>query len=61
MSLSITGNTFEIDAIPTSVQRTAPMTDLAQLVADSWPQGESADEINTFVAQQRAEDRARDL
>jgi hypothetical protein len=51
----------ETDAIPASVKRTDPITDLAQLVADFWPPDETADEINAYVALQRAEDRARDL
>lgn len=45
------------DAIPQSVKRTAPVTDLSQLAADFWPQDESAEDINTFIAQQRLEDR----
>jgi uncharacterized protein (DUF2384 family) len=51
----------EIDAIPPHIQRTAPVTDLAQLAADFWPEDESADDINTYIAQQRREDRTRDL
>jgi hypothetical protein len=48
----------EPDAIPVNVKRTTPVTDLSQLVADFWPEDETADAINAFVAQQRAEDRA---
>jgi hypothetical protein len=51
----------DADAIPESVKRTAPITDLAQLAADFWPEDESADDINTYIAQQRREDRMRDL
>lgn len=51
----------EADAIPQSVKRTAPVTDLGQLAADFWPEDESADEINAYIAQQRREDRMRDL
>ncbi len=51
----------EADTIPHDVKRTAPITDLAQLAADFWPEDESADEINAYIAQQRREDRMRDL
>jgi len=48
------------DAIPQHVRRTSPITDLAQLAADFWPEDESADDINNYIAQQRREDRTRD-
>lgn len=48
------------DTIPHDVRRTAPVTDLAQLVADFWPEDESADDINDYIAQQRREDRLRE-
>ena len=51
----------EPDAIPSSVKRTAPVADLGQLAADFWPEDESADDINDYIAQQRREDRMRDL
>ncbi len=51
----------ESDAIPPHVKRTAPVTDLAQLAADFWPEDESADDINDYIAQQRREDRMKDL
>jgi hypothetical protein len=51
----------ETDAIPQYVKRTAPVADLAQFAADFWPEDESADEINAYIAQQRREDRLRDL
>jgi hypothetical protein len=51
----------EAGAIPHDVKRTAPVTDLAQLAADFWPEDESADDINAYIAQQRREDRMRDL
>ncbi len=44
------------DAIPAHVRRTRPVTDLSELVAGFWPVDESADDINTFVAEQRAAD-----
>ena len=44
-------------AIPAEVKRTEPVTDLLQLVADFWPQDETADDINTYIAMQRTEDR----
>jgi predicted membrane chloride channel (bestrophin family) len=51
----------EANAIPHSIKRTLPATDLAQLAADFWPEEETADDINNYVAQQRREDRLRDL
>lgn len=51
----------ETDAIPPQVKRTAPVTDLTQLAADFWPEDELADDINAYIAQQRREDRTRDL
>jgi len=51
----------ESDAIPQHVKRTAPVTDLAQLAADFWPEDESADDINDYITQQRHEDRMSDL
>lgn len=50
-----------MDAIPAGVRRTTPVWDLSILAADFWPEDETADEINAFVAQQRADDRMRDL
>jgi hypothetical protein len=50
----------EANAIPRAVKRTPPATDLAQLAADFWPEDETADDINDYVAQQRREDRLRD-
>src|SRR5262245_60693148 len=50
----------EADTIPQSVKRTAPIADLAQLAADFWPDDETADDINDYIAQQRREDRMRD-
>ncbi len=47
------------ETIPRSLRRTPPATDLDTLVADFWPEDETADDINAFVAQQRAEDRRR--
>jgi len=35
--------------------------DLAELAADFWPVDESADDINSFIAEQRAADRTADL
>ena len=49
------------DAIPFDVPRAGPVTDLGELAADFWPAEESADDINTFLAQQRAVDRTSDL
>ena len=49
------------DAIPVDVPRTRPVTDLGEMAADFWPAEESADDITTFLAQQRAMDRTSDL
>lgn len=46
--------------IPASVRRVAPVSDLAELAGDFWPEDETADDINNFVAQQRAADRTSD-
>lgn len=51
----------EMDTIPAGVRRTTPVWDLSIFAADFWPEDETADEINAFVAQQRADDRMRDL
>jgi hypothetical protein len=48
------------DAIPANVRRAAPISDLAELAADFWPEDETADDINTFVDRQRAADRLSD-
>ncbi len=47
--------------IPAHVKRAGPVTDLAQLAADFWPEDESADDINSYIAQQRREDQLREL
>jgi hypothetical protein len=48
------------DAIPVGVRRAAPVTDLAELAADFWPEDETADDINDYIARQRADDRMSD-
>lgn len=45
-------------AIPSYVKRTSPVTSLKQLEADFWPDDETADDINAFVARQRHDDLA---
>jgi hypothetical protein len=45
-------------AIPDYVRRTSPVTSLKQLEADFWPDDETADDINAFIARQRQEDLA---
>ena len=52
--------TTEEDHIPASIRRTPPVTNLEDLVADFWPEDETADDIAAFVARQRAEDRLRE-
>jgi len=51
----------EPTAIPSVVRRTAPVSDLAHLIADFWPEDETADAINEYIARQRREDRMHDL
>lgn len=48
-------------SLPPSVRRTPPVTRLTDFAADFWPEDETADDINTYIAQQRAADRMRDL
>ena len=48
------------DAIPSSVKRTKPATDLREYTADFWTDDETVDELNDFVRQQRAKDRSSD-
>lgn len=43
------------------LRRTAPVTNLADFAADFWPAHETADEVNRFIATQRAADRMHDL
>lgn len=41
--------------------QTAPIiTDIRTLAVDFWPEDESADDINAFIAAQRQADRTRD-
>lgn len=40
-----------------ATQQTRPVFDIAALKADFWPNDESADDLITFVEQQRQEDR----
>ena len=36
--------------LPASVRRTPPVTSLAAFAADFWPEDETADDINNFIA-----------
>jgi hypothetical protein len=47
--------------LPATVRRTAPVADLRDFAGDFWPDDETADDINDFLAQQRAADRMRDM
>lgn len=47
--------------LPATIRRTPLVTDLRTFAADFWPEDETADEINTYLAQQRAADRLLDL
>ncbi|RLC16900.1 MAG: hypothetical protein DRI57_10580 [Deltaproteobacteria bacterium] len=40
-------------------QETKPVTDIANLAADFWPEEESADDIIGYIYQQRREDRLK--
>lgn len=40
-------------------QLTRPVTDIADLVADFWPEEESADDFIAYIYQQRREDCLR--
>jgi len=48
------------DKIPASVKRTKPATNLADYVADFWPDDESVDDLSAFIKQQRATDKLND-
>ena len=41
-------------------QATPVVTDIGSLAVDFWPEDESADEFNQFIAEQRRADRLRD-
>lgn len=47
--------------LPASVHRTAPVADLRDFAADFWPEEETADDINDYLARQRTVDRTRDM
>jgi hypothetical protein len=47
--------------LPAGVHRTSPITSLSVFAADFWPDDETADDVNTYLAQQRAADRLRDI
>lgn len=49
------------DATLAAIRRASPINSLDELAADFWPENESADDINTFVAAQRVADRMSDL
>lgn len=49
------------DRIPAGIRRAAPVASLAELAADFWPEEETADDINDYIAQQRTADRTSDL
>jgi hypothetical protein len=42
------------------IRRSAPVTNMQHFAADFWPVEETADEIVTYVANQRIADRERD-
>jgi len=46
---------------PATVRRTAPLTDLRAFAADFWPEDESADDINAYIARQHTADRSHDM
>jgi hypothetical protein len=57
----VSGTVPETDdtAIPSGIERSLPITDPGSRVADFWPDDETADDINAYIAKQRAEDRGR--
>lgn len=59
VSFSVTQ--MPIIPLPATVRRTPPVTNLADFAADFWPEDETADDITTYIAQQRSTDRARDV
>jgi hypothetical protein len=46
---------------PATVRRTAPVPDLRACAAHFWPEDASADDIDAYIARQRATDRAHDM
>lgn len=46
---------------PPAIHHTAPVASLDDLAADFWPEDESADDINAYIAAQRAAERMSDL
>lgn len=48
-------------SIPSYIRRTRPVMSLAQLAANFWPEDETADDINDYIAQQRVDDRDKDM
>lgn len=44
-----------------SINRTPPVVSLAVLKADFWPEDETADDLNDWIAQQREADRSSDI
>lgn len=40
-------------------QQVKPIRDITELVADFWPEDESADDLVTYIYEQRLEDRQR--
>lgn len=54
-------DTLSAVSLPAGVHRTSLVTDLAHFAADFWPEDETADDINNYIAQQRAADRKTDL
>jgi hypothetical protein len=47
--------------LPATVRRAPLVTDLHTFAADFWPEHETADDINNYLAQQRSADRLHDL
>jgi hypothetical protein len=50
-----------IVVLPATVRRTPPVTDLRDFAGDFWPEDETADDINEYLAQQHSADRLRDM
>lgn len=48
-------------ALPPTIRRAPLVTDLRSFAADFWPEDETADDVNNYIAQQRVADRLSDV
>lgn len=47
--------------LPAYIRHAPPMSSLADFAGDFWPEDETADDINNYIAEQRIADRLFDL